>query len=133
MKSSPTKDPSVPDPRDISLTLAAIVQIFDISDEDAAYEEFEQVILDFYQDSNSPIRDSFFTNINSAFKLLRSLHPQNDHEKVDSATVVLCYLMGTGNMSERSLKNHKLGLRFLEVSSKAMQRLSSKSSNEIKE
>lgn len=121
--SPPTHDPSIPDPRDTSLTLAAIVQIFDIANEDAAHQELEQVILDFYEDSNFTINDSFFLNLDGAFALLRSLHPQNDREKVDCATVVLCQLMGMQKMAQPSRKDHEIGLRFLEQSSLAMQRL----------
>ena len=43
----PIKDPSIPDPRDTSLTLAAIIEIFDIESDSEAHEALEHAFLDF--------------------------------------------------------------------------------------
>jgi hypothetical protein len=114
-----TNTPSAPMPITIDYALSGIIETFDIEDERKAKVNFETVIVDLYNANGLEASDTMTRNIDVSFKLMRSLKPVNDKEKVHAAQAVVCQVLGMNTYSI----DQKASLKLLKSSNWALRQI----------
>ncbi len=102
-------------------TLTLLMEGFNAESEKAARFYFEQAVKSFIGDAALTHQE-----LRSGYALFRTLNPQDDAEKIWSATFIVGHMFGMHNLSQQSPEDKEIGAKLLLAADDAMERIQKK-------